>query len=144
MQKDWLKRPFEEEEVIAVIKTSAPDKSPGPDGFTMAFFQKAWEIVKVDIMGALQHFHQTGHLVRSYNASFITLVPKKKGAMELRDYRPISLIGSVYKITSKVLAERLKGVMGRLVSGHQNAFIKSRQITDAALMANEVLDWRLK
>lgn len=83
-------------------------------------------------------------MVRSYNASFIALIPKKKGAMKLRDYMPISLIGSVYKIIAKVLAERLKRVMGNLVSSQQNAFIKGRQITDASLIANEVLDWQLK
>lgn len=82
-------------------------------------------------MGALNYFHQHCYMVRSCNASFISLVPKKKGAFELRDYMPISLIGSVYKIVAKVLAGRLKLVVGKLVSSYQNAFIKQRQITDA-------------
>ncbi|KAF3624709.1 Syntaxin-51 [Capsicum annuum] len=69
---------------------------------------------------------------------------QKKGAIHLKDYRSISLIGSVYKIAAKVLAERLKVVMRKLVSNHQNAFIKDREITDAALITNEVLDWRMK
>nr|XP_016478797.1 PREDICTED: uncharacterized protein LOC107800154 [Nicotiana tabacum] len=64
--------------------------------------------------------------------------------MELKDYRPISLIGSIYKIVAKILAERLKSVMEKLVSNQQNAFIKNRQITDASLIANEVMDWQLK
>lgn len=51
-------------------------------------------------------------MVRSYNASFIALIPKKKGAMELRDYKPINLIGSIYKIAAKILAERLKMWLG--------------------------------
>lgn len=98
----------------------------------MSFFQKAWEFIKNDVMNALDHFHQHCYMVRCTNASFITLIPKKKGAIELKDFRPISFIGSVYKIAAKVLAERLKRVMGKLVSNHQNAFIKNRQITDAA------------
>lgn len=76
----------------------APDKAPGPDGFTMAFFQTTWDIIKTDIMAALYHFHHNCHMVRSCNATFIALIPKRKGAMELRDYMPISLIGSVYKL----------------------------------------------
>lgn len=62
----------------------------------------------------------------------------------MRDYRPIGPISSVYTIVAKILAERLKKVTGELVSGYQNAFIKNRQMTDAALIANEALAWRLK
>lgn len=79
---------FEEEEVFAVIKSCSPDKAPGPDGFTMAFYQKSWGFIKSDVMGALNYFHQHGTMVRSSNASFIALVPKKKGAIHLKDYRP--------------------------------------------------------
>lgn len=57
--------------------------------------------------------------MRCCNASFIALIPKKKGEMELKDYRPICLIGSVYKVTAKVLAERLKKVIGKLISGQK-------------------------
>ncbi|XP_049344154.1 uncharacterized protein LOC125808498 [Solanum verrucosum] len=81
---------------------------------------------------------------RSCNASFIALIPKKKGVVELRNYRPISLIGSVYKMLAKVLAGRMKNVMNSLVSGQQSAFLRNRQITDASLIANEVLNWRMK
>lgn len=88
----------------------------------------------------MHHFHQRCYMVESNNTSFIALVPKKKGAIELLDYRPISLIGSVYRILAKVLAERLKTVIGQLISVQQNAFIKSRQIVDAVLIAYEVLD----
>lgn len=91
VEKVWLERPFEEEEVLAAINSCAPDKSPVPDGFTMAFYQKAWAVIKSDIMGALTHFYQHCYIVRSCNASFIALVPKKKGAIELRDFRPTKL-----------------------------------------------------
>lgn len=52
-----LQRIFEEEEVVAVIKSCSTDKALGPDGFTMAFFQKSWEFIKYDVMGGLNHFH---------------------------------------------------------------------------------------
>lgn len=143
-ERNWLEREFEEQEILSTIRKCAPDKAPGPDGFTMAFFQHAWEIIKKEVIDAMNHFHHNCHMVKSINASFIALIPKKKGATELKDYRPISLISSVYKIASKLLAERLKTVIGKLVSGSQNAFVKGRQITDAALIANEALDWRLK
>lgn len=70
--------------MLAALMSCAPDKSPGPDGFTMAFYQKAWGIIKPDLMGAISHFHQHCHMVKSCNASFIALIPKKKGAIELK------------------------------------------------------------
>lgn len=93
-------------------------------------------------MGAFNHFHNNYHMVKFFNASFIALIPKRKGAIELKDFRHISLIGSFYKIVATVLAERPNKVIGKLVFSYQNAFIKGRQITIAALIANKVLDRR--
>jgi len=118
-----LERNFDEEEVLRSLKQCAVDKAPGPDGFTMGFYIKCWEVVKGDIMKTFQHFYDQGRFERSFNATFIALIPKKKGAKELRDFRPISLIGSIYKILSKVLTERLKRVMSKLVNSQQLAII---------------------
>lgn len=73
----------------------AIDKAPDPDGFTMGFFLKCWEVVKEDIMKAFRNFFNREVFERSLNATFITLIPKKKGAKELRDFRPISLMGNI-------------------------------------------------
>ncbi|WMV45909.1 hypothetical protein MTR67_039294, partial [Solanum verrucosum] len=67
-----------------------------------------------------------------------------EGAEELKDFRPISLIGGVYKIIGKLITERMKKVMGTLVDEHQMAFLKGRQIMDATLLANELVDSRVK
>ena len=87
------------------------DKAPGPDGFTIAVFQDCWEVIKEDLVRVFAEFHRSGIINQSTNASFIVLLPKKSMSKKISDYRPISLITSLYKIIAKVLAERLRGVL---------------------------------
>ncbi|RVX18473.1 putative ribonuclease H protein [Vitis vinifera] len=143
-EAEGLEIPFVEEEVLAALTDLGKDKAPGPDGFTMAFWLYGWDVVKFEIMGFFREFHERGRFVKSLNATFLVLVPKKGGAEDLKDFRPISLVGSLYKLLAKVLANRLKKVMGKVISEPQNAFVEGRQILDAVLIANEAVDSRLK
>ncbi|WMV43888.1 hypothetical protein MTR67_037273 [Solanum verrucosum] len=116
--KEWLERPFTFEEVERVINSFDGDKTPGPDGFNLHFFQKCWNTVKDDVWNVVDAFQRKGTFDRSINSTFIALIPKKKGTVEIKDFRPISLLGSVYKILAKLLAERLKLVVDNLISHH--------------------------
>jgi hypothetical protein len=118
--------PFEESELLEVVKGLNRDKAPGPDGFTLAFFQDCWDVIKSDLMGVFQDFHTHKKFVKTINAIFIALIPKKPGAVDLKDFRPISLVSSVYKIIAKVLANRLRRVVEKIISNPQNAFVKGK------------------
>ncbi|KAK1668555.1 hypothetical protein QYE76_056714 [Lolium multiflorum] len=123
--------PFSEEEVRNAINLMPSDKAPGPNGYTGAFFKKCWDIIKVDVMEVVHLFGdlhaENFHWLNSAN---IVLLPKKEGAEEIVDYRPISLIHAIAKIIAKMLSIRLGPYMDSLVSNAQSAFIKKRSIHD--------------
>lgn len=79
-------------------------------------------------------------MTKGINSTFIALIPKVDSLQRLNDFRSISLVGSMYKILSKVLANRLRQVIGSVISDSQFAFIKGRQILDGILVANEIVD----
>ena len=93
-----LEREFSKEEVTQVLAEMEGDKAPRPDGFTMVFFQKCGSVVEMDVMAVFEHFHRYSVFERSLNASFLSLIPKKNNAIDVKDFWPISLVGSVYNL----------------------------------------------
>ncbi|RVW17895.1 hypothetical protein CK203_093548 [Vitis vinifera] len=92
-EADGIEIPFSETEIYAALMGMNGDKAPGPDGFTVAFWQSSWEIVKEDILGLFKEFHEQNSFIKSLNHTFLVLIPKKGGVEDLGDYRPISLLG---------------------------------------------------
>ncbi|KAL7598871.1 hypothetical protein Lser_V15G27348 [Lactuca serriola] len=95
-------------------------------------------------MEFVKHFKKYGKLERGCNSSFITLVPKMKDPLHLGDYRPISLIGCLYNIISKSLANRIKGVIDKNIGEVQTTYVKGRNILDKSLIVNELCAWAKK
>ncbi|KAL5543048.1 hypothetical protein UlMin_010758 [Ulmus minor] len=91
-------------------------------------------------MKFVSKFFQTGIINGITNETYICLIPKKYNSLRIKDLRPISLVTSLYKIISKVLALRLREVLGETISKEQGAFVKGRQILHVALVANEVVE----
>ncbi|WOG89358.1 hypothetical protein DCAR_0208596 [Daucus carota subsp. sativus] len=105
----------------------------------MAWIRRLWPFISAKIKVFFDTFHRTGHIPLGANSSFIVLIPKKQDPRCLQDYRPISLINSVFKILSKVLANRIKFKLDDLISESQAAFVKGRNISDSIFMVNEII-----
>ena len=91
-------------------------------------------------MDVVQSFQVTGHIPKGCNASFIALVPKVRDPTHLDQYRPISLVGAIYKIISKVLSCRIKCVLPTVIYDSQSPFLKDKGMLDSVLVANEVVE----
>ena len=137
--KDCLTARFGEEEIKAAVWACGGDKSLGPDGFNFNFIKQFWETLKPDFTRFLDEFYINGRFPKGSNASFIALIPKTTNPQTLNDYRPISLIGCVYKIVSKILATKLARVLPHLIDERQTTFLKGRHILHGVMIANEVI-----
>ncbi|GMI94890.1 hypothetical protein HRI_003158300 [Hibiscus trionum] len=137
---EWLERPFSKDEVWEAIVSADGSRAPGPDGFNLQFFKNYWNSLHKPIMEFFNSFYSGKGIPSELNLAYVALIPKVKNPTVVDDFRPISLVGSLYKIVARVLARRMSLFMSNLISDCQFAFIKGRQITDCALIANELVD----
>lgn len=111
-----LEDPFEEEEIKKIIMHLPNEKVPGPDGFIGLFYKKCWTIIHIDLMEALRAFHSLRtQKLELINEANVVSIPKTNDAAAVSDFRPISLINTLAKIITKVLADRLASRLNELV-----------------------------
>ena len=88
-----------------------PNKAPGPDGLTSAFFKASWEIIGEEVVGSIYDFFRTTFLPATANATILSLVPKFPRASKITDSRPISCLNTIYKVISRLLVPKLKPIL---------------------------------
>jgi hypothetical protein len=126
-----LEDEFSVDEVRAAINDLPSDKAPGPYGYIGIFYKTTWDIIKHDLLQAVNYFYnQHDQHLKVLNTAHIILIPKRVDAASLADFRPISLTHSVAKLLSKLLVTSLSASLDSLTSRSQNAFIKKRSIHD--------------
>ncbi|GJX35047.1 hypothetical protein Tco_0246604 [Tanacetum coccineum] len=133
-QSQDLEREVSKQEIKTAVWGCGTDKSPGPDGFSFGFYRHFWPVIEHDVYMAVNHFFIHGEIPPGCNSSFIALIPKVPDANLVKDFRPISLIGSIYKIIAKILSNRLVNVLGDIVNEVQSAFIAERQMLNKAIL----------
>lgn len=137
-QNNQLIKPISSEEVKDAVFSMHPEKAPGYDGLNPAFYQAFWNVVERDVVEFCRKFFSTGELPMEFNRTMVCLIPKVKQPEWMTDLHPISLCNVLFRVLSKILANRLKLCLPTLISANQNAFVEGRLLTDNALIAFEV------
>ncbi|XP_020256684.1 uncharacterized protein LOC109833427 [Asparagus officinalis] len=137
-QVDMLSKPVSREEIKSAIFSMDENKAPGPDGYGVAFYKSAWSVIGQEVILAIEEFFKNGKMLGMVNSTSITLIPKIKCPVSPSDYRPISCCNCIYKFISKILANRIRPILGSIVNDAQSAFVKGRQISSNISLAHEL------
>jgi hypothetical protein len=116
-----------------------PWKAPGPDGFPAGFYQKSWEVVGSTVCEFVRKIWLTPSDIAEVNQTDICLIPKIHQPEYIKQFRPISLCNTNYKIVSKVVVERLKDCIEKLISPFQTGFVPGRNIHENVIVAKEMI-----
>ena len=111
-------------EIKQALDEMDPDKAPGPDGFTARFIKNCWNIVKKDLLKMILKSQTCHKLGGSTNLAFLALIPKEKGANYFNRFRPISLCNIGYKLITKVMENKLKGLLLEIIPDNQGGFVQ--------------------
>ncbi|CAI5458371.1 unnamed protein product [Closterium sp. Yama58-4] len=135
LDKEWT-----EQEVMAALKGLPVGKAPGQDGLLKEFFERNWELLNPAVMREVRDFELTGKLSESFTTAATILLHKKGDRENLSNYRPITLLSFSYKLLAKVLANRIKAVLPRVIAGNQFGFLPGRSLATAVSLVADTID----
>ena len=127
------------DEVQNAVFQMSPLKAPGMDGIQALFFQKHWSVVGESLFLAIKDIFDGGSIDEAVCKTLIVLIPKKDKPENFSQFRPISLCNTFYKIITKIIANRFKVIMNKVVAPMQSSFVPGRQITDNIIITQEVV-----
>lgn len=127
------------EEIETIIKKFARSKSPGPDGWMVELFSEFFDLMGKDLVRVVEESRVNGFVSGALNSTFIALIPMNSKPESFDEYRPIALYNLVYKIISKLIANRIKPKLVECCSQEQFGFLNKRQIQDAIRVSQECI-----
>ncbi|XP_045083333.1 uncharacterized protein [Aegilops tauschii subsp. strangulata] len=135
---DLLIKEYTVEEVKRALDDMGDLKAPGADGMPAIFYKRFWSTVGEAVTREVLHVLRGGSIPEGWNETIVVLIPKVRNPDRIKDLRPISLCNVVYKLVSKVLANRLKQILDEIISANQSAFVPGRLISDNTILAYEM------
>eukprot|EP00253_Pinus_taeda_P035376 PITA_35376 len=134
-----LMRPINAQEVDEAMGQLKEGKAPGPDRFTTTFFHAFWDMIKGEVWQVVEESRAKRWLLPALNSTFITLIPKEENSVTPEKFRPIALCNVLYKIISKVIANRLKPLLPMIISPEQSGYVEGQQIMDGIILTHEII-----
>ncbi|XP_013624932.1 PREDICTED: uncharacterized protein LOC106331146 [Brassica oleracea var. oleracea] len=128
------------EEITSLLFKLNPNKAPGPDGLTSAFYKSSWSFLGQEVIAATTHFFHHSFMPSSTNSTILSLAQKFPGASLISEYRPISCLNTLYKPVTRLLVRRLKPILPTLIVPNQTAFVKGRLIVENTTLAGELVN----
>ncbi|CAI5477217.1 unnamed protein product [Closterium sp. Yama58-4] len=135
LSADWT-----EEEVKRAFSAMAANKSPGKDGLPKELFEAHWDLLGKGFMALARVFASSATLSTEVKEAVTILLHKKGDKDQLNNYRPITLLNFTYKVLARVLANRMKKFLGRVISPEQYGFLQGRRLTDAVGLVADIID----
>jgi hypothetical protein len=134
-----LTKHITKEEVTQALNQMHPFKAPGPDGFQGIFFKQYWHIVGEDVFRLIDTAFRTGDFPASLSETLIALILKVDCPNNFKEFRPISLCNTVYKLITKILVNRLRPFLNQIVGPFQSSFLPGKGTTDNAIILQVVI-----
>eukprot|EP00253_Pinus_taeda_P018458 PITA_18458 len=134
-----LMRKITMEEVEDIVRNMKRNKAPGPDGYTVEFFQAGWHFLATEVLEVVEEARINQRIWPGINSTLLTLISKTNQADQAEGFRPIALCNVIYKIVASVVAQRLKSILPSIISPEKTGFVEGRQILDGLVVAQEVI-----
>ena len=127
------------EEIKNVLTIFKPNKSPGEDGIISVFYVTYWEQIKDEFFLLVNDTFDKKELIPSQYKGVLTLLHTSREREDIRNWRPLTLLNSDYKIIAKILAERLKVVLPKLIHSDHKGFVKGSNLSEANRLIQDVI-----
>ena len=140
-EKDSLDDCITEEELRGVVFNSGTNKSPGPGGYTNEFYKSLWTSLKILLLNLMNYFFNNKYISQNHLMGIITCIPKgDKIRNKLKNWRPITLLNSIYKFYSGIWANRIKAFLPKLIGNSQTGFVQNRFIGENTRLTLDILN----
>ena len=138
-ENEFLNQDIKLEELEYVLHNSKKKKSPGRDGLTIEFYLQFWSIIKATILELFQFMFKNKQTCKTQKRGNIILIPKNKNPIQVKDYRPITLLNVDLKLYTRIFANRLRQIIHKCLHPSQSGVVPGKSVTADLIKVRELI-----